>query len=162
MQKILKIIIITLLIINIIIPSISGKNKIKIKNQFIIKIDPENPNPPIITGPTEGQLNKRYTYEIMSEDPQCDNICYTVICSDLPVIYHSDFCESGYTLIFNHSWDDFYQKEPPYTIRAKATDCKGHESEWSLIEISITRNINIQYQLSSKLLSMFTNLKLLI
>jgi hypothetical protein len=103
-------------------------------------MDPEAPNPPIISGPRQGKLHIRYGYEITSEDPQCDNICYTVITSDLPVIYNSKLCESGYTLIYNHSWDDFYQKEPPYILNARATDCHGHQSEWSSFEISISKN----------------------
>ena len=139
MKKILKLLISTLLILTLIMPLYSGsENKNYTKSSLIN--DPEAPNPPIITGPTQGKLHIKYNYEITSEDPQCDNICYRVITSDLPVIYNSKFCESGYTLTYNHSWDDFYQKEPPYIIMARATDCHGHQSEWSTFEITIPKD----------------------
>ena len=138
MQKIIKKLIIIMLIVIFIIPIINGKEN----SDLIIGIssDPEAPDPPTIIGPTEGKLHQKYNYEIKSEDPQCDNICYKIICSDMPVIYNSPFCESGETLFYNHSWDDYYQTESPYIVNAKAIDCHGHESEWSTFEVSISKN----------------------
>ena len=140
MRKIIGIIILTLLIIST-LNSVGMNNEIN--KEINLLNNPEPPTPPVITGPKEGKLHIRYTYEIVSEDPQCDNLYYTVRCSDSPGIYKSDFCCSGNVIYYNHSWDDFYQTESPYFIRAKATDCKGYESEWSNIEISIPRNKNV-------------------
>lgn len=158
MRKIIGIIILTLLIAST-LNSVGMNNTIK--NEINLISNPESPNPPIITGPKDGKLHIKYTYEIVSEDPQCDNISYTVICSDSPSVYRTDFCCSGYILLYNHSWDDFYQTEPPYIIQAKATDCKGFESEWSYIEISIPRNKNI-YDFNDfvlRLIQLFPNLE---
>ena len=162
LKKIFGIFIVTLLIVTFLMPIVIGHENKNVIQMSIVSIDPEAPDPPTITGPIEGKLNIRYTYEIISEDPQCDNICYTVMCSDLPLIYKSQYCESGHVLVYNHSWDDFYQMEPPYFITAKATDCQGHESEWSSIEISIPKNKIINNLILDRLLIRFPILKFLI
>lgn len=54
----------------------------------------------------------------------------------------------------------FFQKQPPYFITAKATDCKGYQSEWSTFEISMPKNRIINNQII-EILSKFTILKLL-
>jgi len=162
MRIIIGIFVFMLLAGTFLIPIINGNDNKIMMQMRIVSINPEAPDPPTITGPTEGKLNIRYTYEIISEDPQCDNICYTVMCSDLPLIYKSQYCESGHVLVYSHSWDDFYQMEPPYFITAKATDCKGHESEWSSIEISIPKNKIINNQIVEKLLIRFPILKFLL
>lgn len=157
MQKIIKKLIIIMLIVIFVIPIINGKED----NDFMIgNSDPEAPYPPTIIGSNEGKLHQKYTYEIKSEDPQCDNICYKIICSDVPVIYNSQYCESGEILIYNHTWDDFYQKESPYIINAKAIDCYGHESEWSSFEISISKNKIINNPIIKILNNFFQILKM--
>lgn len=159
MKKLIKILIFTLMIIVLIMPLYNGSENNIYPQKSLNRYDPEAPNPPIISGPSQGKLHYRYSYEITSEDPQCDNICYTIRSSDLPVIYMSKFCESGTTIIYNHSWDDFYQKEPPYMLNAKATDCLGHESEWSTFEVSIPRNKIIINTIFEKILTIISLLK---
>lgn len=58
----------------------------------------------------------------------------------MPAVYTSKFCESGNVLVYNHSWDDYYQKESPFIIRAKTIDCNGHESELGTCEVDMTKN----------------------
>ena len=139
MKKISKVIVMLLLLGTLLAPGISGTLNILSYEKANILIDPEAPEPPTIIGPSEGELNVVYTFEIISEDPQCDNICYTVISSDMPCIYKSHFCVSGQVLTYNHSFDDYYQRAPPYYVKAKATDCKGYESDWSVLEVTIPK-----------------------
>ncbi len=158
MQKMIKIFIVTMLVFTFLMPIINGNdNKIN-RSLSLTRTDPDAPNPPTISGPKEGKLHVKYTYEITSEDPQCDKICYTIRCSDIPAFYNSQLCESGYRLIYNHSWDDFYQTESPFSVMAKATDCHGHESEWSTFEIYIKNKI-INKQILEIIWSKFPILK---
>jgi hypothetical protein len=146
-RKILGIFVMMLLIATAVLPVagtmnkkvIRNDNKSILSNSIIIK-DPEAPDPPTITGPTEGKLYEKYKYEITTKDPQNDNVCFTIRFSDTPVIYNSDWCESCDILIYNHTWGDYYQTSGLYFISAKAHDCKGHESDWSTLEVTMPKN----------------------
>lgn len=119
MRKFIKIFIV-IIILSFVIPIIDGyENRNKINFSNIINGD-EAPEPPKITGPRECKLHTLYTYEIISEDPQCDDICYIVRCSDLPLIYISKFCESGFILKYNHTWDDFFSKTTTIFYNSKS------------------------------------------
>ena len=105
--------------------------------------DPETPEIPIITGPTEAEFYTQYNYTITSNDPQNDDIYYKVRCSDCPSILQTEYFESGEIIPFQHCWCDYYQKCGPFTIRAKAIDEYGHESEWGSFEIQCNRQIEL-------------------
>lgn len=153
MKRIGKYHTVLLCLLILLLPTISGTQNIVdvVKNNFMV--DPESPDPPMITGPSEGELNVVYTFEITTEDPQCDNICYTVMSSDMPAIYKSHFCVSGHVLIYNHSWATYYQTEPPYYIKAMATDCHGHQSEWSYFEVTVPKTKSITTIIFDRLFS---------
>jgi hypothetical protein len=144
------------------LPVITGNDYKNIFSKSVNSTDPEAPDPPTITGPTEGKLREKYRYEIITNDPQCDDLCFTIRCSDMPLIYNSDWCCSGDVFIFNHSWDDYYQKSGPFIISAKAIDCEGHESEWGTLEINIEKNKNIYYQFIERLIARFPLLEILL
>ena len=95
------------------------------------------PSMPVIAGPTDGEIGEQYEYTITSIDPQGDDVYYVVIFSDMPAVWRSDFYKSGEVVSFTHRWSDFYQSSGEYTIRAKAVDVYGHESEWSVFTVNI-------------------------
>jgi hypothetical protein len=121
--------------------------------------NPENPEKPTITGPTNGKLYEEYEYTITSEDPQNDDICYIVRCSDCPSIFQSEWFESGETMMFHHCWYDFYQKSGPFKILAKAVDSHGFESEWGTFEISI-ENIHLKNRYTNRIHHIINNILL--
>jgi len=144
--KILVILVITLLIATAVLSVAGTMNKKVIRNDnnsilsnsIIIK-DPEAPDPPTITGSTEGKLHEKYKYEITTKDPQSDNVCFTIRFSDTPAIYISGWCESCDILIYNHTCGDYYQTSGEYFISAKADDCKGYEIDWTNLEVSMPK-----------------------
>ncbi|HEC89391.1 MAG TPA: hypothetical protein ENI44_02280, partial [Thermoplasmatales archaeon] len=78
-----------------------------IGNSLLINVDTtEAPNPPVITGPTDGKIGEQYEYTITSVDPQGDDVYYVVIFSDMPAVWRSDFYKSGEVVPFTHSWSD--------------------------------------------------------
>jgi len=149
-KKIIGIFVMILLISTTILPVagtmnkkvVRNDNKSILSNSIIIK-DPEAPDPPTITGPTEGKLYEEYKYEVTTKDPQSDNVCFTIVCSDTPTLSNSDWCESCDILIYNHTWVDYYQTSGLFFISAKAHDCKGYESDWATLEVSMPKNKSI-------------------
>jgi parallel beta-helix repeat protein len=100
------------------------------------------PNTPIIDGPTSGKPGIEYEYEIYIQDPDGDDIDYCTDWDDGFVPrYNGWYAPSPLTLKFNHSW----VSEGTYTIRAKAMDIHGAESDWATLEVSMPKNkaINI-------------------
>jgi len=96
---------------------------------LITNSDPESPEIPTITGPSTGEIDQKYYYNISTTDPQNDDIHFIIICSDCPAaIFKSEWFKSGETLKYNHCWCCFYQKSNPFKIYAKAIDNKGYES----------------------------------
>lgn len=126
---------------------------------FIINDDPEAPEIPTITGLDSGEVGKEYCYNITTSDPQNDDICFVIRCSDCPTIYDTEYIKSGEILMFNHSWCCFYQKSNPFVIHAKAIDIKGYESDWGKFEINLTNITKKSYSFSfiNQILRVFLN-----
>jgi hypothetical protein len=90
---------------------------------------PENiePNPPEISGPVSGGVNKSYEYTFFSTDPNLDDLWYYVDWDDGNFEEWAGPFESGSDVIFSHSWSE----NGSYNIRAKARDALEFESDWS-------------------------------
>lgn len=85
---------------------------------------PTTPSRP--SGPTTGNVWNAYTYSSYATDPDGDNIEYLFDWGDGSTTWTS-FYESGESASLPHSWD--YQGA--YSIRVKARDSHGAESNWS-------------------------------
>ena len=138
MRKIIGIFILTLVIY---LPTLCNAS-------LMNNVDPETPQIPTITGPSSGELYKKYTYSITTSDPQHDDIYFVIRCSGCPSIFNTDWFKSGGTLKFNQCWCDFYQNTNPFIISAKAIDSKGHESGWAKFEVNITNLHNDSFPFS--------------
>jgi hypothetical protein len=83
-------------------------------------------------GSVEGFVNTKYEYAVLSEDPDADNLKYTFDWGD--AASETDWVDSGTSTGASHKWTN----TGIYKVRAKATDSKGLDSEWSnTINVSI-------------------------
>jgi len=104
----------------------------------------EPPEIPTITGPSTAEFGEICEYHIVSVDPQNDDIYYEIKCSDCPVvhIHRTCCCCSGEEIEYTHCWNDFYQKNNPFVLKARAIDIHGDESGWATFNVEITNAKN--------------------
>lgn len=101
-----------------------------------------NPNPPVITGPTSGNINRNYPYTFLLTDPDGDPLKaiqiewggsevgnFTYICW----LCQGSPKENGTLFEYSHFW----QEKGTYTIRAKVWDLPGNESEWATLTVTM-------------------------
>jgi len=100
---------------------------------FIMKTDSEGnsnqqPEKPLVpTGPSSGKIKEPQTYEVVTEDPDNENIYYLFDwgdgsdCNWLGPFASGEICEA------THIWEE----QGDYQIRVKARDINGGESDWS-------------------------------
>jgi hypothetical protein len=86
---------------------------------------PETPEKP--DGPPSGKTRRQYTFTTATEEPDDDLVFYCLEWGDeSPLIWQGPY-QSGETASFTHSWTT----DGSYTLRVKAKDLYGDESEWS-------------------------------
>ncbi len=98
-----------------------------------------NPPPeiPIITGPTSGNAGKEYNYTFVSIDPDGEDIAsYTIDWGDDNTEVVEGLFASGEEIVVNHTWSE----KGTYTIRAKAADVHGIESDWGTLTVTMPKN----------------------
>ncbi len=92
------------------------------------------PNILRLSGPGSGYIGTSYSYSTSAEDPDGDDIKYTVDWGD-GTTSETEFMYSGETASLSHDWT-----EPgEYYIRVKATDDKGANSKWAESLIVVAR-----------------------
>jgi len=91
---------------------------------------------PIIEGPTNGNPGEEYSYVISTTDPDGDRVEYIIDWGDGKSTDWLGPYLSGEVICSNHTWI----KKDTYTIRAKARDIYGVESEWGTLEVTIPKN----------------------
>jgi SagB-type dehydrogenase family enzyme len=104
---------------------------------------PNNPpDKPILFGPTSGKPGTEYTFSSNASDPDGDQIYYLFNWDDGTTSYWQGPFESGKVVEESHSWAD----KGSYTIRVKAKDDFGGESDWSdPLIMTITKNKAIDF-----------------
>ena len=115
-----------------------GYHKIVIKNN-------KPPEKPIITGPSSGRAGTQYGYTFYAIDPDGDNLYYTIDWGDGETIPWDGPYDSSRELKAFHTWSE----KGSYTIRIKAKDVHGAESEWSTLEVSMPKNKNLPYLINN-------------
>jgi len=93
------------------------------------------PSQPIISGPRSGKPNTDYTFSFTSTDNDGDQVAYYVDWGDGTDTGWSDYVNSGKSVSFKHTWTE----EEVYTLKAKAKDTNGAESDWSTQTISLPK-----------------------
>ena len=117
--------------------------------------EPNNPpDTPIIDGPTEGTAGEQYTYEVCSTDPEGDDIVYCIdFGDDTGEVCVGPF-PSGTCVSVDHTWTE----EGAYTVKVKATDIYGAESDWATLEVEMPVNQHsYSFPLLQRLLEQFPN-----
>lgn len=111
------------------------------------------PDTPTIDGPLEGQVRERHIYHISSDDPDNNPVSYFVDWGDGNIYGWTRDYEPGLTVSYGHSW--FIRGA--YTIKVKARDTFGAESDWAYLEVTMPVNQQYQYPLFHWFLECFPN-----
>jgi hypothetical protein len=111
-------------------------------NLTIIVSANEPPNPPIITGPTIGNIKEPYIYNITLTDPDLDDVMLNLEVNFGDGTAHIDCgCgqawQNGTIITVHHTW----KKSGEYGILARVQDVSGEWSKWSKpLAISMSKN----------------------
>jgi hypothetical protein len=115
------------------------------------------PDSPIINGPSSGKPNIEYDFSFNSTDPNDDPVMYNIDWGDNNLEW-TEYSSSGEEIILKHSWS----KKGVYTIKAKAIDINGAESDWSELEVNMPRDKTIHNSLIYRILEQFPLLQILL
>jgi hypothetical protein len=106
---------------------------------------------PVITGPTSGKAGTEYPYTISTTDPNNDDVYYFVNWGDDKDTGWIGPYHSGESVSVKHTWSE----KGTYTIKAKAKDTNGFESEWKELSVTMPRNRAINSPLFLQFLQNF-------
>jgi len=102
------------------------------------------PNTPGITGNKKGNIGEEYQYTFNTTDIDQDDVYYYVNWSDNTTNQLIGPYHSGEEAILNHTWSE----KGTYTLKVKARDIYGAESDYATLEIKMPKAVNtIFYQL---------------
>jgi hypothetical protein len=112
-----------------------------------------SPTPPIITGQVNGKMNIEYEYKFVSTDQDKDEISYFIDWGDNTSTGWTRALPSGEYYNSSHTWSE----KDSYTIKAKAKDINGGESDWATFDVSMPKIyvFNPIIQLLMKILERF-------
>ncbi len=121
--------------------------------------DPYEPNThpdiPTIQGPLQGKPGIRYEYRFSSSDPDENEVYYYIEWGDNQNENWIGQYSSGKEIAISHIWDE----NGIYTIKAKARDINGAESDWGILKVNIPRNVVHYNTLFLRFLDQFPILK---
>lgn len=126
----------------------------------VVIADNSPPNPPLIEGPTTGNIGKSYSYNITLTDPDVDDQMFYLEVDFGNGIVHEDCgCgkawQNGEIITVSHSW----KKAGNYSVTARVQDGMGEWSEWSdPLAVSMPKNketTNLFILLSDRCLESF-------
>jgi hypothetical protein len=108
------------------------------------------PIEPLISGESEGKAKDEYNYNFVTLDPEDDTVYYYIDWGDNSSENWLGPYSSGESINVAHIWDE----QGYYTIRAKAKDIYGLESNWTELEVSMPKskisdfqnNISIEFR----------------
>lgn len=100
------------------------------------------PNTPTINGETNGKTGKTYSYTLLTTDSDGDEVFYFVDWGDGSNSSWLGPHASGAQATATHSWS----QQGSYTIKVKAKDAIGDESDWGTLDITMPLEVQ-GYQL---------------
>ncbi len=107
-----------------------------IRVKTLVIIENTSPDTPTIDGSTSGKVGTEYDYTFSSTDPDGDDVYYYIDWGDGEFEDWFGPFNSGDPQIKSHSWSE----QDTYTIKAKAKDTKGLESDWGTLEVTMPMN----------------------
>jgi outer membrane protein assembly factor BamB len=94
------------------------------------------PNIPTISGETNGNVRQEYWYTFRAIDPDNNPISWYIEWGDGSHTGWTTERASNENCYYEHTW--LIRKD--YTIRAKARDVLGEESDWAYLEVTMPKN----------------------
>jgi len=116
------------------------------------------PSIPIIGGQKSGKIKVKYGYDFISIDNDGDDLYYFIDWGDENTENWIGPYESGEEITVNHTWSE----KGNYTIKAKARDEFGAESDWGQFKITMPKNKFLSYISIKDLINRFPFLEKLI
>jgi len=98
------------------------------------------PETPTISGATNGKPRVEYAYKLRVIDPDNNPISFYIDWGDETHTGWTSERASGENCYYGHTWSE----QGNYTIRAKAKDTLGEESDWAYLEVTMPMNQNQQ------------------
>ena len=115
------------------------------------------PNKPEINGPTNVKPFISYMYTVNTTDEEAEDIRYYIDWGDGGSQWYGPYA-SGEILSVEHKW-----KTGSHTIKVKARDATGDESEWATLEVTISRNnMHVFSKIMQKLIERFPHFILIL
>jgi len=105
-----------------------------IEGTFTVQLE-YGPSVPKISGPSTSKPNVECKFSFTSYDEENDQVAYYVDWGDGTNTGWSNYVNSGETERFTHTWTE----EKAYTLKAKAKDSNGAESDWATRSISLPK-----------------------
>jgi hypothetical protein len=102
----------------------------------IISYDNDPPTKPTINGPSSGNEDTSYAYTFTSIDPEDRDVSFYIEWGDGTTTDWTPLVDSGRQFHKSHSWST----PGTYTIKAKAKDQDGVESDWSTKTVTMSRS----------------------
>jgi len=94
------------------------------------------PKIPVISGSISGKAGEAYQYSVVSTEPDGDDVFYYVDWGDeTSEEWHGPF-SSDEEQQFTHTWTE----QNTYTVKVKAKDSYGFESDWATLEVTMPKN----------------------
>jgi hypothetical protein len=110
---------------------------------LVVTITDNNPpNAPDISGAAEGTPGNQYLYNIVTVDPEGQNIYYFIDLGDNTTTSWLGPYVSGTEIHVTHSW----AAEGNYTIKAKAKDTMDAESDWGTLDVVMPTEYRFSFQ----------------
>jgi glutaredoxin len=117
------------------------------------------PNTPLITGPATGKIKVALAYNVTTTDPDGDDVSYFIDWGDGSTSGWLGPYSSGDVITQSHTWS----KKRDYTIKAKARDIYGNESNWGELTVTIPYSYTLPFtQLWIRVFERFPNVFLLL
>ncbi|KYK20959.1 hypothetical protein AYK21_01025 [Thermoplasmatales archaeon SG8-52-2] len=104
---------------------------------FVLTEGNNPPDAPDINGPVRGKPGVEYYYGFLSTDTENEYVSFYIEWGDDTTTGWTDYYPSGEECVISHTW---YQIDWDNTIRAKAKDINGVESDWSITQVPISKD----------------------
>jgi len=104
----------------------------------------EPPATPAISGPSKGKPGENYFFDLVTIDPEGDDVSYYIDWGDGSILDWFGPYDSGTEVTVSNSW----KNKGTYTIKVKAIDVFNQESNWAEFNIAISKykSINSLFQ----------------
>lgn len=111
------------------------------------------PDDPLLTGPSSGNVGISYEFNFTASDPDDDNVFYTLDWGDGTTSSWIGPYPSGVQVSLSHSWNN----SGKYLVRVKAKDIHDTQSNWSAsleveiynLSLTITSGLGVRLQITN-------------